>query len=206
MFNRLLVAVLIAGTAGTAAAQFPVMWPPMCSIAPPSPTSADQVTITLSGEWNDSCVPRESQITIVRNTIYFDVFHYSGGVCLMVISPWSLSQTVGPLAPGYYYVVATLYDYGAGWPPPSGWVTCSFAVTPAPPATVRPDLDHDGDVDQADFGLFQSCMSAPGQSVTGTACAVADLDADSDVDQDDFGVFQYCLTGAKVSADPNCAN
>ena len=73
----------------------------------------------------------------------------------------------------------------------------------APPATVRVDLDRDGD--QEEFAYFQACLSGPDvQLVPG--CEGADLDSDGDVHQDDFGVCQACMSGANIPADPNCAD
>lgn len=68
------------------------------------------------------------------------------------------------------------------------------------------DLDHDQDVDQSDFGIFQACYSGPGVPQPDTDCIDALLDSDEDVDQDDFGVFQACMSGANVPADPDCAD
>jgi hypothetical protein len=65
----------------------------------------------------------------------------------------------------------------------------------------RADLDFDGDADQADFGLFQRCLSGSGVACD-PACAPADLDADGTVDQDDFGLFRPCLAGSDQS--PGC--
>jgi hypothetical protein len=68
------------------------------------------------------------------------------------------------------------------------------------------DLDHDGDVDQCDFGLLQNCLTGAYIEQTGPTCADARLDADSDVDQDDVAVFQGCISGPGVAADAACAN
>lgn len=60
------------------------------------------------------------------------------------------------------------------------------------------DLDHDGDVDFADFGIFAGCMAGPDNSAGGCnpdIFAEADLDEDGDVDAADFGVFQTMFTG-----------
>jgi len=71
-------------------------------------------------------------------------------------------------------------------------------------ATVAPDFDGDGDVDQKDFGLFQVCLGAPGVRPA-PACEQADLENDGDVDLSDFGVLQGCLSGTNVAPDPDCA-
>ncbi len=74
--------------------------------------------------------------------------------------------------------------------------------TPAGPA----DLDRDGDVDQADFGLLQSCLTGPFIPQTDPDCGGALLDADDDVDTDDVSVFQRCCSGPEIPSSPNCAN
>lgn len=66
------------------------------------------------------------------------------------------------------------------------------------------DMDHDGDVDQTDFGLFQACYTAPGQASGDPACDDADFDGDVDVDLADYGAFQRCYSGPTVLGDPNC--
>ena len=72
-------------------------------------------------------------------------------------------------------------------------------------ARARPDLDCDGDVDQDDVRVFESCASGPAVPHSGTpTCQTADLDHDNDIDQSDFAAFQRCLSGPDVPADPNC--
>jgi hypothetical protein len=71
---------------------------------------------------------------------------------------------------------------------------------PAP----TPDLDHDGDVDQSDFGLFQACLSGPGIAQSALGCLEARLDVDEDVDEADFAIFQDCLSGPGVPAGSGC--
>ncbi|MDM8006082.1 MAG: fibronectin type III domain-containing protein [Phycisphaerae bacterium] len=66
------------------------------------------------------------------------------------------------------------------------------------------DQDRDNDVDQVDFGLFQTCFTGPGVEQTNPTCYRARLDDDVDVDQDDFAVFQNCLTGVGASAGAGC--
>jgi hypothetical protein len=63
------------------------------------------------------------------------------------------------------------------------------------------DLDGDGDVDQADFGRFQTCLNGSGFAYQ-QGCDDADLEADGDVDQSDFVVFQTCLGGS--GSPPGC--
>ena len=68
---------------------------------------------------------------------------------------------------------------------------CLTSVTPA-------DADRDGDVDLADFLVFQNCFSAPAnERTTSTACRHTDLDGDGDLDLADLVVFQARFTGAR---------
>jgi len=65
----------------------------------------------------------------------------------------------------------------------------------------RSDFDRDGDVDQADFGHLQGCISGEGQ-ICASGCTDADLSGDGDVDQPDFSLFYECLGGADYP--PGC--
>jgi hypothetical protein len=67
------------------------------------------------------------------------------------------------------------------------------------------DADRDGDVDLADFGAFQQCLTGPGRVQEDPWCNSARLDSDSDVDHDDFAILLNCLSGADVPIDPACA-
>jgi hypothetical protein len=72
------------------------------------------------------------------------------------------------------------------------------------PKTVQADFDKDGDVDLADFGVFQGCFNGPNRPYAQpTGCQPCDLDGDNDVDLADFGVFQACFNGP--NRPPNCA-
>ncbi len=69
--------------------------------------------------------------------------------------------------------------------------------------TLKGDFDHDGDVDQADFGFLQTCLSGL-NVVYGSGCAPADLDADNDVDRGDVATFKQCMSGTAIPGDPVC--
>ncbi|MBN1511187.1 MAG: hypothetical protein JXB13_04165 [Phycisphaerae bacterium] len=57
------------------------------------------------------------------------------------------------------------------------------------------DLDADGNVDAADYVLFEACVTAPNAGSVDCTCAPADLDGDRDVDLADFAVFQAAYSG-----------
>ncbi len=71
---------------------------------------------------------------------------------------------------------------------------------------IRPDFDHDGDVDPDDAAFFESCAASSGPTVlqVNPLCADADLDGDGDNDQDDFGVMQRCGFESDVQPDAGC--
>lgn len=66
------------------------------------------------------------------------------------------------------------------------------------------DFDGDTDVDQADFGHIQSCLSGVSVRQDAPNCQDAKLDQDTDVDRDDVALFLGCLSGADVPASVDC--
>jgi hypothetical protein len=67
------------------------------------------------------------------------------------------------------------------------------------------DFDHDGDVDQTDFGHLQNCLSGNTVPQEEPACQNVFLDGNRDVDIIDIGIFLQCMSGPQVPADPHCA-
>lgn len=86
------------------------------AVAPPDPSSSQKITVRLSGEWFDTGVPNELHVTVLDNTIHLDaVRNYAPGTPFLdVITPWSLEQEIGPLAPGIYSVLASLRSEDGG--------------------------------------------------------------------------------------------
>ncbi len=66
-------------------------------------------------------------------------------------------------------------------------ITSVFPLSPA-------DFDEDGDVDQADFGHLQACLTGAGV-MYGPECHDADLVVDNAIDGADLGWFLSCLNG-----------
>lgn len=98
----------------------------------------------------------------------------------------------------YYYAAFAYFDDSSRF--------YASGVHASGAASVRPDMDHDGDVDQADFGLFQGCYSGAYNPQLLPECQQAKLDADADVDPDDAAVFIRCMSGANVYANETCAD
>ena len=72
-----------------------------------------------------------------------------------------------------------------------------------PSTVLAGDFDGDGDVDQDDFGHFQTCLTGSGAFVTRPDCLGADFDNDDDVDKADLAIFLSRMTGPKAPADAN---
>ncbi|HOW71958.1 MAG TPA: FlgD immunoglobulin-like domain containing protein [Phycisphaerae bacterium] len=69
------------------------------------------------------------------------------------------------------------------------------------------DADDDGDVDQADFGVWQLCYTGPGdpgQQFNKDLCFCFDRNMDNAVDMNDFNAFEACYSGPSVPASPTC--
>ena len=93
-------------------------------------------------------------------------------------------------------------DLGGRWQGTSS--TCStVSCCPIPFA----DADHDGDVDQDDFGAFQVCFTGYDGGVP-PGCSCFERNSDSAITVADFQAFGHCWTGPNVpwnqSLTPTC--
>lgn len=111
----------------------------------------------------------------------------------------AVAYDVEGLAIGQHVAVIEVRDDGSSPPAVNSPQTITVTVDVR---SVLPDLDHDGDVDQEDFGRFQTCYSN-GESIP-PACVEADFNHDELVSQSDFAVFLGCMSGAGVAADVTC--
>lgn len=64
------------------------------------------------------------------------------------------------------------------------------------------DADADGDVDQEDFGMFQTCFSISGELLPDPACHCFDRAGDAYIDVIDLEEFMNCATGPAIAWDP----
>ncbi len=78
-----------------------------------------------------------------------------------------------------------------------------YGVCP-PPSHHQADLDADGDVDLADFGWLQKCLTGNKVLIISPTCADGDFDMDGDVDVSDVGSFRPCLSGPEIAPDAGC--
>ncbi len=83
--------------------------------APEAPSSADELTLTLSGQWPNACTPVALHVQVVpSDSLWIDLLlpgwdakgECEPPVCLQVLTPWQRSGPVQALAPGSYDVFA----------------------------------------------------------------------------------------------------
>ena len=125
----LLSAAFVASTALAKTAP----WAAVATI-PSAPAPGDPVVLSLSGEWNDTCVPTASQASVSRNGSAIRVhLNYAGfsGACGAAITPWQLNVDAGVLPEGAYTVEVTLARTIA---PAETIGTGAFAVAEPPTA------------------------------------------------------------------------
>ncbi len=124
----------------------------------------------------------------------------AAGSCASETDVISIQYSVSTLPPGFYEATITISD------PNSTNKTGTILVSLTVQGVVIPgDFDGDKDVDQADFGRFQACVSGSGIEQPDQACLPARLDYDNDVDSQDIELFTACLTGQGVQGAPDCA-
>jgi hypothetical protein len=130
----------------------------------------------------------------------FDSMNLLGGILVQNANEGACCKTDGVCMNGTTQAVCTA-QHGQ-WHGPNS--LCSqYQCCPMPFA----DVDHDGDVDQDDFGDFQLCYNGDGAVPTGCACF--DRNNDSKVNATDFTSFGNCWTGPNVpwtqAVTPSCA-
>lgn len=150
---------------------------------------ADTFTVANGG-------PGTLNYEITDNVSWLDVSPESGDSAGEA-DPINVLYAVSDRPVGQYPALITVSSLDAANSPQT--IAVSVAVV-----TVSPDFNGDGDVDQADFGHFQACLSGSGAAQNAPECLDAHLDGDGDVDRDDFAILCACLSGTNVPADPAC--
>lgn len=167
----------------------PANWAPLATITSPAKntTFTAPVDITLNAQAFDP----DGSVTKVE--------FFAGATLLgeATAPPYSCMWLVVPA--GVHQLTARATDnLGATTTSP----VVNITVIPPPP--IPGDFDHDGDVDQADFGHLQRCLTGTNGQLT-VACADASLDGDTDADATDVQIFLRCLTGEGLPGNPQCA-
>jgi len=185
--TKLIISVIVISLSSQVSAWGPpsAWWPPNdVEIVPGNPTSSDAVNITLSGSWGNACAPNASVISVVDNDIYFDVIQdYPPGVhCALVVTPWWLTEEVGPLEVGSYSLYARLIDRYGG--------VGTYTQVAEFDVSYRGDIDITYRVDFLDFALLaEAWMSEPGDDNWDAACDISEPNDDI-IDGRDLGVLR----------------
>lgn len=86
---------------------------------PAAPTSADPLTLALSGTWPNACVPETFQVQVLSgDSIWIDLLlpgwdakdDCKPPLCSQVLTPWQLSGPIQAIAPGSYDVFVRAVD------------------------------------------------------------------------------------------------
>ena len=110
---------------------------------------------------------------------------------------YSDTRSVVDLPVGQYTATITVTSDDADNSPQR--VTVKLSVQ-----TVRPDFDGDGDVDMADFGHLQACLTESGAPPLGPNCLDASVNGDGYVNSTDMAILLRCLSGANIPAERTC--
>jgi hypothetical protein len=104
--------------------------------------------------------------------------------------------------------------FGYAWAENVGWINLgapTLFVAYVAPNCNNPfaDADGDGDVDQADYAMFQQCFGGAGRPAA-DGCECFDRPTpgfphgDNDVDGDDAADWEQCASGPAIPANPAC--
>ncbi|MHC4796946.1 MAG: family 10 glycosylhydrolase [Planctomycetota bacterium] len=168
------------------------------------PTSIDRTVIFGNNLPDDSFTVRNVGDGVLNYTISDNADFLSvssrQGTSSGELDTIDIYYETSKLAYGYHNAIITVEDAAATNTPEI--ITVAILVDYD---GIPGDLDDDGDVDQEDFGIVQSCLTGPAVGPPAPGCEGANLDGDLDVDQDDIAKFQQCISGPNVSGNPNCA-
>lgn len=163
-----------------------------------SPSSFNRTVVKGSNPSNDTFTIANSGGGVLSYSITDNVGWLSvspdSGTATNETDQITINYDTASLLSGSYDGTITISAIGATNTPQ----TISVHLDVVAPAFAPCDFDQDGDVDLADFGKFQSCMTGPGIAQNDPTCAGARLDNDDDVDADDLTRFLQCFSGANV--------
>jgi hypothetical protein len=156
-------------------------------------TASDQFQVTNTGN-------EPVTWTAAESADWFEVQPASGTLNAGESVSVTIDYDTQTLATGSHYAPITVDASDAL----TGEQTVHVYLTLGGPPTLPIDFDHDGDVDQADFGAMQLCVTGSYVNNVPAGCEPARLDSDFDIDDTDIQLFLGCVSGEGVTADLNC--
>jgi uncharacterized protein (TIGR03437 family) len=81
-----------------------VVQPNAVKVSPASPTTLDQITALVTGDWNTGCIPTSPQVTFSGNQVIVTSTN-PGQFCTFAFTPYEVQVRFGPLPVGNYEVV-----------------------------------------------------------------------------------------------------
>lgn len=146
----------------------------------------------------ERCDPTGGNATFRASYVSFDNVRLGGGIGNTQVGACCLSDATCVETDKYACETVLRGRYQGAYSTCAETVCCPYPFA---------DADHDGDVDQDDFGAFQLCYNGAGAVPTGCGCF--DRNADGKIDSLDFAAFSDCFTEANVPwsqvLTPSCA-
>jgi hypothetical protein len=103
-------------------------------MVPPNPTPNDVISAQLSGVWSDSCVPFDPKVFMPSQggqVVFIQLQLVDPGTpCLTVLTPWSLTVSIGRLPEGDFQVAVLAGSNQTGYPQ-IGYSLISVSARPA---------------------------------------------------------------------------
>lgn len=113
-------------------------------VIPPNPTSTDDILLRIQGQWGTTC-PKVTYSTFVFGNFVSVTGRITNReeMCFPSVTPWTITVSLGRLAPGTYWVSVNIQDglggpYGCRWQ--GSFVVQPGFIPPVPP--YLPPVDY----------------------------------------------------------------
>ena len=100
-WNTRALAILFVFSILFASSVFALPVPFEFTVNPPEPTEDDSISISIAGDWPNSCVPENPVVSVNNGQIQIDTSN-PGEFCLFVVTPWEITANIGKLSAGEY--------------------------------------------------------------------------------------------------------
>lgn len=133
-------------------------------LSPPNPMTSDSIGVRLSGVWANGCVPQSPSVSISSTEIRIKTSS-PWVVCTQSLASWSLTPSIGMLAPGAYSIIV---EYtGPGLPAPIEIGRKSFSVSRASlyQEVILPVVVNGSISDKLHYQTIFTILNTTGQTV-----------------------------------------